>query len=111
MSEGGIFPDNRFAALDELLRLLGFRRFEWQSLFKVLSRANCGFLEFCIGDVSIEVNIGSGASIGDGEDDWVRIVFRVWKDNVEKSAVYTFEMKELKALDKEKKMKIESFEG
>lgn len=109
LSESGIFPDNRFAALDEFLRLLGISRFEWVSLFKVLSRANCGFLEFMLGDVLIEVHIGSGTSIGDGEDDWVRIVFRVVKDNVEKSAVYTFEMMELKALDKGKQLKVESF--
>jgi len=66
-------------------------------------------LEFCIDNVPIEVHIGSGTSVGEGEDDWVQIVFRVVKDNVEKSAVYTFEMMELKALDRGKKLKIESF--
>jgi len=109
MSKSGIFPDNRFAALDEFLKLLGFGRYEWQSLFKVLSRADCGFLEFCIGDVAIEVYVGSGDSVGEGEGDWIRIIFRVTKDNVEKSATYTYEMTELKALSKGKKLKIASF--
>jgi len=103
-----VFPDNRFIALDQFLNLLGFRRFEWQSLFKIFSRANCGFLEFKIGDVEIEVSIGSGESLAQGEDDLLRIVFRRTKDNVEKIATYAYELTELKALGKEKKMKIES---
>ena len=111
MSGGVIFPDNRFTALDEFLKLLGFNRYEWQSLFKVLSKADSGFLEFCIGDVTIEAFVGSGDSIGEGEGDWMRIIFRVFKDNVEKSAIYSFEMRELKALGEEKKLKIESFKG
>ena len=101
--EDQLFPDNRFVALDEFLRLLGISRFEWSPLFKILSRASGGFLEFHIGNVTVEVNIGFGSSDGAGEDDWMNIVFRVAKDNVEKFAVYTFEMSELKALEKENK--------
>ena len=108
MNESDIFPDNRFIALDQFLNLLGFRRFEWQSLFKILSRSNCGFLEFKIGDMEIEVNIGSGESLAQCEDDLLRIIFRRTKDNVEKTATYAYEITELKALGKEKKMKIES---
>jgi len=108
MSESSVFPDNRFIALDQFLNLLGFKRFEWQSLFKVFSRANCGFLEFKIGDVDIEVNIGSGESMAQGQEDLLRIIFRRTKDNVEKTATYAYELTELKALNKEKKMKIQS---
>lgn len=108
MSESSVFPDNRFVALDQFLNLLGFRRFEWQSLFKVFSRANCGFIEFKIGDVDIEVNIGSGESIAQDEKNLLRIIFRRIKDNVEKTATYAYELTELKALGKEKKMNIQS---
>ena len=100
-----IFPDNRFVALDQFLKLLGFRSFEWDSLFKVFNKANCGFLEYRLGDITVEVNLGSGASIAQGENDWIRLVFRVSKDNVEKSAVYTFEMNELKKLTKRNKIR------
>ena len=108
MSESSVFPDNRFVALDQFLSLLGFKRFEWQSLFKVFSRANCGFLEFKIGDVDIEVNIGSGESITQDENNFLRIIFRRTKENVEKTATYAYELTELKALGKEKKMKIQT---
>ena len=108
MSESSVFPDNRFIALDQFLNLLGFKRFEWQSLFKVFSRANCGFLEFKIGDVDIEVSIGSAESIVQSEEDLLRIIFRRTKDNVEKTATYSYELTELKALGKEKKIKIEN---
>ena len=108
MSESSVFPDNRFVALDQFLNLLGFRRFEWQSLFKVFSRANCGFIEFKIGDMDIEVNIGSGESIAQDEKNLLRIIFRRIKDNVEKTATYAYELTELKALGKEKKMNIQS---
>ena len=100
MSKTGIFPDNRFVALDQFLKLLGFSGFEWESLFKVFNKANSGFLEHRLGDVTVEVNLGSGESIAQGEDDWIRLVFRRTKNNVEKSAVYIFEMKELKRLAK-----------
>ncbi|TRZ51060.1 MAG: hypothetical protein D4S01_05560 [Dehalococcoidia bacterium] len=105
MNKTELFPDNRFVALDQFLNLLGFNRFEWDSLFKILSRANCGFLQFNIGDVVIEVNIGSGESIGEGEDDWIRITFRRIKDSVEKSAIYSFEINELQKLSKRTKLR------
>jgi hypothetical protein len=105
MKKSDLFPDNRFIALDEFLNLLGFRRFEWQSLFKVLSKAGCGFLEFCIGDLVIEINVGSGDSFGIEEGDWIQIIFHKFKNNIEKSATYTFNMSELKALDRERKLK------
>lgn len=105
MEKSDVFPDNRFSALDEFLKLLGFSRFEWRSLFKVINRANCGFLKYYVGDVTIEVNIGSGESIGEGEDDWIQIIFRRTKDNVEKSAIYSFEINELKKLSKKIKIR------
>ena len=105
MDKFGVFPDNRFLALDQFLKLLGFSKFEWGSLFKIINRANCGFLEFKIGDASIEVNIGSGESLGEGEGDWITIIFRRTKDNVEKAATYYFEVNELKRLSKITKIK------
>lgn len=98
LSETGIFPDNRFIALNQFLGLLGFSKFEWDALFKLISKANCGFLEYRIGDVNIEVNIGSGDSLAEEENDWIRLVFRFIKNNVEKTAVYTFKMNELETL-------------
>ena len=106
MGEGGEFPDNRFAALDEALRLIGFSRSEWKSILRVLARAEGVFLKFCVGDISIEYNIGSDFSIEEGAVDWIQMVFRVWRDNVEKRATYTYEMRELKAIARDKKIKI-----
>ena len=100
LNETGVFPDNRFVALDQFLKLLGFSKFEWDALYKVINKADCGFLEYRLGDVTIEVNVGSGDSLAQEEGDWIRLVFRVVKGNVEKSAVYTFEMNELKKLAK-----------
>ncbi len=100
MDKFNVFPDNRFLALDQFLKLLGFSKSEWDSLFKIINRANCGFLEFKIGDVSIEINIGSGESLGEGEGNWITIIFRRTKNNVEKSATYSFEINELKRLSK-----------
>lgn len=107
MSLSDKFHENRFAALEEFLSIVGLKRSEWASLFKVLRKANCGFIKFCISDdVSIEVHVGSGPSLGEGFDDWIRIEFKVVKDRVEKSTVYTFEVIELEALDREKQLKI-----
>lgn len=106
MEESDLFPTNRFVALDEFLNLIGFGKFEWQSLFKVLSKAGYGFLEFCIGDIVIEVNVCSDDLYGGvGKDDLIQIIFRKFKNNIEKSATYTFNISELRALDRDKKLK------
>ena len=104
-----IFPDNRFIALDQFLNLLGFQKFEWQSLFKILGKADSGFLEYRIGNVEIEVNVGSCEPLDQNEEICLRIIFRTEKENVEKSAIYTFKISELEALGKEKKLQIENF--
>lgn len=107
--EDGVFPNNRFEALNQFLELLGFREYEWNSLFMVINRANCGFLEYEIGDISAQLTLGRGETLGEDEDDWVRLIFSIRKEQVEKSADYTFEMNELKNLSK--KSKIELFKG
>ncbi|MEJ2271142.1 MAG: hypothetical protein P8X91_01355 [Candidatus Bathyarchaeota archaeon] len=109
MTESNIFPDNRFIALDQFLNLLGFKKFEWQSLFRILGRADSGFLEYRIGNLEIEVNVGSCEPLDQNEDICLRIIFRIVKNNVEKSAIYTYKISELEALGKEKKIKIENF--
>jgi hypothetical protein len=85
---------------------LGFQKIEWQSLFKILGRADSGFLEYKIGNIEIEVNVGSSEPLDQKEDTCLRIIFRIVKDNVEKSAIYTYKISELEALGKDKKMKI-----
>lgn len=93
-----VFPDNRFVALNEFLKILRLKKPELDALFKVLSNANCGFFHFRICDLSIDINIGSGESITEDEEDWVQVKFEMSKNNIEKSAIYTFKIMELKTI-------------
>ncbi len=98
MSKKGLFPDDRFVAFDQFLKLFGFSKIEWHTLFKVLNCANCGFLKFYFGDISVEIKVGSGESLGKGENDWLQLIFLRIEDYVEKTTTYTFEISELKNL-------------
>lgn len=109
MSEKDDFPNNRFVALNQFLDLLGFSKNDWNSLFKVINKANCGFLEYEIGDIHVQVALGRGEILAEDEDDWVRLIFSIRKDHVEKSADYIFEMNELSNLSRESE--VEFFEG
>ena len=50
----------------------------------------------------MKINVGSGESLGEGEEDWARIEFKMLTNNVEKSAIYSFTINELESLNKEK---------
>jgi hypothetical protein len=48
------FPDNRYAAIDEIRRLLGFTKAEWRTLLHALSKTDNGWLQYMFADVTVD---------------------------------------------------------
>jgi hypothetical protein len=48
------FPDNRYAAIEEIRRLLGFTKAEWKTLLHALSKTDNGWLQYMFADVTVD---------------------------------------------------------
>lgn len=111
------FPQNRFAALDEIEKLLGFKTLELLHFFKVLCKAEDGFIRYRIGylfiefmldrpliclDMQSEDKCGSGKAQGEHEQNEIRISFELERNGVEKTVAYRFTVKELAAFTEQR---------
>jgi hypothetical protein len=121
MNKMSAFPRNRFAALDEIQHVLGFRRCELLSFLEALSKAEDAFLRYDFGDLAITFTINEGlldrltavdASLIPVEDHnkaFIRVALELQKENVCTSVVYRYTLDELKLLGKTQQSTIASF--
>jgi hypothetical protein len=100
------FPENRFVALEELSNLLGFTRSEWTSLCKLLKKADEGFLEFYVGDMTVTIQTGKDFETVNDCDRWIRISYTLVRDKIETHVVHNFGIRELEALSRKKNLKV-----
>ncbi len=47
------FPDNRYTAIEEVRRLLGFTKPEWKVLLRILSKTDSGWLQYTFASVKV----------------------------------------------------------
>jgi hypothetical protein len=118
------FPENRYAALDEVQELLRFRRFELLSFLETLGKADDAFLRYDFGDLAVTFAVNDGLfgcveSIEENEglsgqgrrNTLIRICLEIEKGNVQKSVTYQFTVEELKRIFGTQQMRMESFGG
>jgi hypothetical protein len=48
-------PDNSYLAFEEIRTLLGFTKPEWRVLLRALSKTGNGWLQFMLGDVTVNI--------------------------------------------------------
>jgi hypothetical protein len=48
------FPNNRYAAIEEIRTLLGFTKAEWKALLRALSKTDNGWLQYMFGNVTLD---------------------------------------------------------
>jgi len=97
------FPKSRFQALEEAEKLMCLTPREWECFFRILLKAD-GWLSFSRGDMSIEW-------MRHKEDDALCLMLTRSSGHVEKSATYTFKVKELAILAKNKQLGISDYRG
>mgnify|MGYP001118066990 CR=1 FL=1 len=101
------FPENRFTALEEVQSFLKLNKIEMKNLFKVLCKADDGYLEFNFGEITIQFTRGFG--VWSEDENVVRLAIELDKDVMGKTATYEFKIKELQALRKKKQPKIDKY--
>lgn len=99
------FPDNRYVALEQTQKLLGFNHLEWKFLLELLSKIDFGWLVFRFGDIEATF------TKHEEERDRIYLHLELRKDKTEHSIIYTFGLNELRILEKKKQnqLKINSF--
>ncbi len=80
--------DNRYVALDEMRRMLGFKQSEWKCLLIALSKTDNGWLEFMHGDLTI--NIEKFVDI-----DELHLYVKSEKGKTVKTVEYTYDLNEV----------------
>lgn len=96
------FPENRYDALEEVQKLLGFNSSEWKGFFKILRKADDGFLEVHLGDLQIQFALWSE------DEKKVHLSLEYQKERTGKSATYEYSINELEAFSSGRKLKIPS---
>jgi hypothetical protein len=99
----GEFPGNRYCALEEIQKVLGFSRIEWQTFFKIIRKANDGYLEFNRGGLNVQFALWSE------DEKKVSLNIEFHKNKSEKSATYEYSLDELEAFSVRKRLKVSSF--
>jgi hypothetical protein len=90
------FPHNRYEALEESRRLLGIAKPDFNSLLKIIGKAEYGTLDFSRGKLSISLS-----SCGDDE---VHLNLSSGYGPMERSAEYKFQLNELGFPQKQRKL-------
>lgn len=96
------FSQNRFRALEELQRILGFRRIDMMNLLKIVLKSDDCLLNFSLGDITVQLLRGSEAwTENDGNEqneeyeDIVQLIMWLHKENFEEALSYKFGTNEL----------------
>lgn len=113
------FPENRYAALEEVQELLHFRRLELLAFLETLAKADDAFLRYSFGNLSVTFTINDGllgciTSAEESETAYaentsktqVCIGLELEKRDVQTSTTYRFSLDELKALHRGKQHRI-----
>lgn len=79
--------DNRYHALEETRRLLGFKKSQWQSLLTALSKTDNGWFEFKQGDFRITLEKFV-------EIDELHMEIKLEKSNVVRTLDYRYDLRE-----------------
>jgi hypothetical protein len=96
------FAGNRYTVLEEVKKILGFNDVEWRYLFVILSKADGGYLEFNLGDISILFQLCERWL----EDErTIHLSIEVEKDRMGRTATYEYKLKELETLRNKKQIK------
>jgi hypothetical protein len=103
MALPGRFPVNRYNALEEIQKVLGFSQIEWQAFFRIIRKANDGYLEFSRGGLNVQFALWSE------DEKKVSLNIELQKNKTEKSATYEYSLTELEAFSKRKQLKVSSF--
>lgn len=96
------FPRNRFDALDEIQKLLGFTQTEWHAFFRIIRKADDGFLEFNRGGLMVQFALWSE------EEKKVNLSIEFLKRKLGKSATYEYSLEELEAFSLQRGLKVEN---
>ncbi len=96
------FPENRYDALEEVQKMLGFNSMEWKIFFKVLRKADDGFLEIHLGDLQIQFALWSE------DEKRVHLSLEYQKERTGKSATYEYSINELEAFSSGRKLRLPS---
>lgn len=97
------FPGNRYDALEEIQKLLGFSQIEWQAFFRIIRKADDGFLEFNRGGLIVQFALWSE------DEKRVNLSIEFQKEKLGESATYEYSLEELEAFSHKRGLKIESF--
>jgi hypothetical protein len=79
--------DNRYHALEETRRLLGFKKSQWKSLLSALSKTDNGWFEFKQGDFRITLEKFV-------EIDELHMEIKLDRNNVVKTLDYRYDLRE-----------------
>lgn len=96
----GKFPGNRYDALEEIQKVLGFSQNEWQAFFRIIRKANDGYLEFNRGGLNVQFALWSE------DEKKVSLNIEFQKNRSEKSATYEYNLDEIEAFSEKKKLRV-----
>jgi hypothetical protein len=80
--------EDRYVALEETRRMLGFTKSEWKSLLVALSKTDNGWLQFMRGELTIDIK-----KFVDIDELHMRFELKR-KENVTRTASYIYELNE-----------------
>jgi hypothetical protein len=99
--------ENRFTALENVQSFLELNSIEMKNLFKVLCKADDGYLEFNFGEITIQFTRGFG--VWSEDENVVRLSIELDKGVMGKTTTYEYKIKELQVLRKKKQLKIDNY--
>jgi hypothetical protein len=118
------FPENRFAALEEVQALLRSKRFDLLPFLTTLAKADDAFLRYNFGNLAVTFIVNDGpfsciptpadedaAGAADPGQTVISICLELDKGTMETSATYQFTIDELKDLSRTKRLKVKSLGG
>jgi hypothetical protein len=82
-------PDNSYLAFEEIRALLGFTKAEWRVLLRALSKTGNGWLQFMLGDVTVNVK-----KIVDTNE--LHLTLEMKKGNMTKQTKYRYNLNTVK---------------
>jgi hypothetical protein len=83
-------PQNRYDAIEEIRKVLGFGKTEWKCLLKALAKTDSGWLQFMFGNVCVDFK-----KVADVEE--LHLHVRSAEGKTKKAIDYTFDLNDFAA--------------
>jgi hypothetical protein len=96
------FPQNRYTALEEAQKLLGFKEAEMRLLFSILRKAEDCILEFSFGDLSVRFELWQE------DEKKITMSLELERERRVNSVTHEYSLKELEDFSQKRKLQIEN---